>query len=453
MTKIETHRSRVPWSWVVWMTGPWLALYYIDNVNGGPLTFTIRKFIENPALIGFLTSLNVAFNFLIGVAASYMSDRIWTRWGRRRPFLIVGWTGVAIAMACVPFAPNVWVLGAIVVAYQFFADIAKPVEPLHNEVIPPGQRGRAASVQNIGQQLLGLVFFGVLLAQFDHVHEFTLFGHDLHLAGETVLYWCGSALLFCVVLFLAFRLRETPPPERVTREPFALRTFFREVFGQRQWWMIYLLYVTPMIAAPTGNFHMLLRTDQLGFTKEQLGYAITFGLIVMILVFAPLGGYLADRMSRMRLLRIGLIGPAIVEFVFFLHLRYVAHYSISLSTLIIYGTIAGAMATCMYIVWGPLTYDYIPSERYGTVAAGLTFVGGLVPFLTINLTGLWITGFTKIFGPIGGGHYDYSSMFLFQLAGAALALGLTYYFEREERRGRIRPFGRLERAAESATKM
>lgn len=449
MRKIETHSPRVPWTWVVWMTGPWMALYFIDNINGAPLTFTIRKFIENPALIGFLTSLNVAFNFLVGVAANYMSDRIWTRWGRRRPFLIFGWTGVAIAMACIPFATNVWALAAIIVAYQFFADLAKPVEPLYNEVIPPGQRGRAASVRNIAQQLIGLVFFGVLLAQFDDVHEFTLLGRDFRLSGETTLYWTGSALIFAIVLFLVFRVRETPPCERVTREPFALRTFFREVFGQRQWWLIYLLYVTPMIAAPTGNFHMLLRTEQLGFSKEQLAYAITFGLVILIVIILPLGGYFADRISRMLLLRIGLIGPAMIEFVFFLHLRFVANYSISLTTLIVYGTLAAAMATCMYIVWGALIFDYIPSERYGTVSAGLTFVGGIVPFLTINFSGLWITGFTKLFGAPGGGDYDYSSIYVFQLAGGALALGLTYFFQRQERRGHVLPLGRLERVPDA----
>lgn len=446
VNKIETHRARVPWSWVGWMTGPWLALYYIDNVsNAGPLAFTIRKFVENPALIGFLSSLNVAFNFVVGVGANYMSDRIWTRWGRRRPFLIVGWTGVAIAMACVPLATNVWSLAGIVIVYQFFADLAKPVEPLYNEVVPPGQRGRAASVRNIAQELLGLVFFGVLLAQFDAVHEFEWFGRSWSLTGEETLYWAGSALIGGVVLFLAFWVRETAPPERVENGGFKPKVFLRDVFGQRQWWMVYLLYITPMVAgAGIGSFSALMQTEQLGFTKAQLGISISVGLVVMIAIFAPLGGYLADRVARMRLLRIGLVGPAVVQLVFFLHLRFVADYSISLVTLILYGVAASALATCMYLVWGALIYDYIPTKRYGTVSAGLTSVAGIAPFITINLAGLWVTGFTKVFGAPGGGDYDYSSLYILQVFCAALALAITFYFEREERRGRVRPLGRLE---------
>ena len=75
MIKIETHRAHVPWSWVTWMTGPWLVLYYIDNVTGGgPLTFTIRKFVENPIVIGLLGSMSVAFTFTVGAAASCGED-------------------------------------------------------------------------------------------------------------------------------------------------------------------------------------------------------------------------------------------------------------------------------------------------------------------------------------------------------------------------------------------
>lgn len=441
----------MPWSWVAWMSSPWLALYYIENVSeSGPLTFTMRKFIENPALIAFLTSLNVAFNFMVGVVASYMSDRVWTRWGRRRPFLIVGWTGVAMAMACVPLATNVWSLAAIIVAYQLFTDIAKPVEPLYNEVVPSAQRGRGGSIHNIAQQVLGLLFFGVLVARFDQMHEFEVLGRALKISGEMTLYWTGSALVLGATLFLVFFVRETPPPGGVVRERFAVRTFVREVFGQRQWWMVYLLYITPAIAAPVGSFQMLIRTEQLGFSKEQLGYSISIGMVVILGIFTPLGGYLADRMPRLRLFQIGLIGPAVIEFIFFLHLRYYAHYSISFTTLMIYGVLAAAFATCAFLVWGALIFDYIPTAKFGTVSAGLTFFGGLAPFLTTNLAGLWITGFTRMFGSAGGSHYDYSSVYILQIITAVLAVGLTEFFRHEERRGKVAPLGRTEFAAEKS---
>jgi MFS family permease len=446
MSKIETHHARVPWSWAAWMTGPWLVLYFIDNVtDGGPLTFTIRKFVENPMLIGLLSSMSVAFTFTIGAGASYLSDRIWTRWGRRRPFLMAGWLGVAAMMIFLPLAPNLGVFVALLVIMQFCAAVAKPVEPLYNEVVPPSQRGRAGTMRNTAQQLLGLLFFGVMIAQFDEVHTFTVLGRTFHLSGETALYWTGALLALSGVLFLAFRVRETPPRVPVVYERLGLGTFFRDVFGHRQWWMVYLLYITPMLGPGGGSFGVLMKTEQLGFSKSEHGYSVSITMIAMLVLFAPLAGYLTDKTSRMRLLRIGIIGPAAVELIYFLYLRYVADYSIPLSTVILFGLVAGALKTFAYLVWGALVFDYIPSNRFGTVSAGLTFVGGLTPFLMINLAGFWITNFTNIFGAVGQGRYDYSSVYVLQVGCAALALWLTYFFEREERKGNVVPLGRQER--------
>lgn len=446
MSKIETHRARVPWSWAVWMTGPWLVLYYIDNVSGGgPLTFTMRKFVENPVLIGALSSINMGLMFTVGVAASYMSDRIWTRHGRRRPFLIVGWLGVAVSLIFLPLASDFWVLLAIMIVMQISANVAKPVEPLYNEIIPPCQRGRAGTVRNVAQQLMGLLFFGVMMTQFDDTHGFTIFGRTFQLNGETTLYWTGSLLTLFGVLFLVFRVRETLPIQPVAREPINFAIFVRDVFGKRQWWMVYLLYITPIISGTMGGgFGMLMQTEQLGFTKAQLGFSVSVGMVVMIAVFVPLAGYLADKTSRMRLLRIGIVGPALVEILFFLYLRFVADYSIPLSTAIFFGLAANAAKTFAFVVWGVLIFDYIPSNRFGTVSAGLTFFGGLAPFLMINLAGQWVEEFTELFGKVGGSAYDYSSLYVLQVGGAALALWLTYFFEHEERKGNVVPLGRQE---------
>ncbi len=428
------------------MTGPWLALFYIDNLSdGGPLTFTIRKFVDSPMLIGLLASVNVAFNFTVGAAASYMSDRIWTPWGRRRPFLIVGWIGAAMMMFFVPLAPNVWALIAVVLAMQFFVDVAKPLEPLYNEVVPPSQRGRAGTMRNIGQQLMGLFFFGVMMAQFDAVHELSLFGQVWRLSGETAVFWAGGLLTLGMAVFLALGVKENRPAVSESGKELGVRTFLRDVFGRRQWWMVYLLYSTPLVAGVSGgSFTVLMQTEQLGFSKAQMGFAVSLGMIVMVLLFAPLAGYLTDHMSRMRLLRIGIVGPTVVELALFLHLRFVADYSIPLSTWIAYGLAGSALKTCAYLVWGALVFDYIPRNRFGTVSAGLVFVSGLVPFVLTNLAGLWVTGFTGLFGTAGRGDYDYSSLYLMQAGFTALALWMTYFFEREEKGGRVRPLGRVE---------
>jgi Na+/melibiose symporter-like transporter len=441
MSKLTTHQPRVPWSWLVWTTIPWVSFFYAENISNGPLTFTLRKFIEDPALIAFLSSLNLAFNFLVGVVASYMSDRIWTRWGRRRPFLIVGWTGVALTLIWVPLAPNAWSLIVLIVLYQFFSDIAKPLEPLHNELIPPQQRGRAATVRNIAQNLMNMFFFGVMVAHFDREFSLSAGGVSWEVSGETAIYWGGSVLLMGAVLFLVFCVREAPPPEEIRPERFALIPFFREVFGQRQWWLVYLLYSVPLLVMPgIYVFGPLVATEQLAFSKADFGYAVTVAIVVNIVVFIPLAGYVADHAPRLRFLQVSIAGYALVSFGYFLFLRF-ADYRISLAMLIGTGIALNSFRSCINLVWGPLVYDFIPRDRFGTVSAGFAFVGGIVPFVLINLAGAWIHAFTALFGPAGGSKFDYSSLYVLQLLMSAVALGATVYLQRQIRLGRLVHYG------------
>ncbi|HEU5077646.1 MAG TPA: MFS transporter [Opitutaceae bacterium] len=438
MRKIETHHPRVPWSWVTWMTLPWISFFYIENISSVPLTFTLRKFIDNPGLIAFVGSLNVAFNFIVGMVTSYMSDRIWTPLGRRRPFLIAGWAGLALALFFVPLAENVWTLVALIVIYQFCADIAKPLEPLFNEVVPPAQRGRAATIRSVGQSLMNIVFLAVLVAQFDRLYHFEFFNRSTTLSGEALLYWIGCAALLAAIAVLFFFVRETPPPATVAKEPFVFRRFFHDVFGQRQWWNVYLLYSVPIVSgAGIGLFDPLLRTEQLGFAKSQYGWAATAGTVLNLILFIPAAGFLTDRVPRLVLLRFSIIARALLGLAFFIYLRFAAHYSIPFVTLIVFDVSASAFSACIALVWGPLVYDYIPSERFGTVSAGLSFVSGIAPFVLTNLAGVWVGGFTSLFGPQGRGTHDYSSIYILQLLAAGAALALIGYLRREERAGRL----------------
>ncbi len=453
MSRIETHRPKVPWTWVSSMVLPWGALTYFGACSGAPLTFTIRKLVESPTLVAFLSSINYALVFLVSAVASYMSDRIWTRWGRRRPFLVVGWIGGALAMFFVPLADNVWTLAALIVVFQLCSDIGSPYEPLYNEVIPPAQRGRASTMRNILQNLTSLFFNGFMLAQFDRQYDLGKTSAWLHLNGEKAIYWVGTVLVLAAALFLALGVRETPPPESIVRERFSFVRFVRDVFGQRQQWLVYLLYVCPwlMIAgigtfgsSPTGAFVTLFQSEQLGFSKQQIGWAAgTIGVINMLL-FVPLWGYLADRVPRLGFFRWALLVPMVVNFTFFLLVRYVTDYSVPFSVLMAFSILSEGFMSLVYVLWGPLIYDYLPSNGYGTAGAGFSFVGGLTTFLLINGAGMWVQGFTHLFGTLGKSPYDYSSAFIWQAACALLAFGIASYFAREVRRGKIIAYAKLE---------
>lgn len=98
---IETQRSRVPWRWVVMMAMIGLPIGF-GMFAGGNTTFTMRKYISSPAVLNFLSSLDVLFNVLVGTTCLYLSDRMWVKGlGRRIPFILAAW--VIMASPCCSF--------------------------------------------------------------------------------------------------------------------------------------------------------------------------------------------------------------------------------------------------------------------------------------------------------------------------------------------------------------
>jgi len=99
--------------------------------------FSLKKFIENPAGVTFVLSLP-AFIAMIGQPiVSFISDRIWTRYGRRKPFIVTGLIGITVCLVLMPLMPNFWSLLAVFLLYNIFTDLNAPLEPLKQEIIPP----------------------------------------------------------------------------------------------------------------------------------------------------------------------------------------------------------------------------------------------------------------------------------------------------------------------------
>src|SRR5678815_2909521 len=111
---ILTRQKHIPWSWVILITATSGVGMLVESVSTTALTFTMRKFTSDPALIAFLGSINIAFNFLVAPYASWKSDRIWTRFGRRKPFMVAGMCILLPALVAAPLAPSLWALTAVI---------------------------------------------------------------------------------------------------------------------------------------------------------------------------------------------------------------------------------------------------------------------------------------------------------------------------------------------------
>ena len=110
---IRTGQPHAPWLWVFLLSVPWSAKLYFEQISNVAITFKLHEFTTVPAVITAVGSFNLVFNIFVGASCNYASDRVWTRWGRRKPFLMVGWGTIAVGCLILPQLETLWLLIAV----------------------------------------------------------------------------------------------------------------------------------------------------------------------------------------------------------------------------------------------------------------------------------------------------------------------------------------------------
>ncbi|MCX7014427.1 MAG: MFS transporter [Candidatus Sumerlaeota bacterium] len=445
---IVTQRKRVPWVWVFLMALPYFSNSLVEGVSGSALTFTMKKFISNPALITFLGSINVLFNFMVGPFVSYTSDRNWTRFGRRKPFIITGWIGLILSLIVTPLAPNIWLLAVAIVFYQFFQDFAfsGPYDPLYYETVPLPQRGRGQALVVLMNNCAGLFFNYVLIGHFDEVYNLRLNLGVLHvpvaLTGEQMIYLVAASVVTFMVFHIGWNVKETPVQSSVIGERFSMRRFLKGVFGERQWIVIYIL-IFSQVAMNQGLNQLgpLLITEQFGYSKQALGELGAITTLLRIVVLIPIAGYFADKIDRVRMFQTVLILSTLHHIIYWGFVHFIAPKP-TFWAIVAFDCLGSFVSVAGNIAVGPLFFDFVPRDRMGTVYAGMSFVRGLVKITVMNGVGIWITWYAKMFLPAG--QYDYMSGFLYTFLLGCIGCAASFYFISQRKKGRIIEYGRLD---------
>lgn len=430
---------------MILMTIPSLTSGYIEFCSGVPLTFTIKRFTDDPQLISFLISINTLFNFLVSTTVAYVSDHIWTRWGRRRVFLVPGWTVLAICLAFIPFANTLSWLIVLIVIYQFSQDFGScTVQPLNMEIVPPPQRSSFQRNIVISGGLAGLFYNLVLLAQFDHTYDFALGDWHLKFTGEQVVYWMGSFFITCVVLFVSFFVKEVRPPVTLESKNLSPMSFFKDAYGTRQFQYMFLLCLGVTITtAGMATNTLLLFTDQFGYTKAAFGQVQSINFALNICLFAPFFGWLGDRVPRMTLTKIGIMGVWCTNMAYFLYIRLLAPDGVPPMFIVIAFSVLTAIFFSAYVIsHAPNVADHLESHQFGTFAAALNLPNGFLLFLLPNLYGSFVKWHGHTF--LEEGKYDYTVAYFLNFALGLLGLSMIYAFAHCVKTGRIKPEGKLE---------
>ncbi len=176
----------------------------IDNYIKGAAPGALAL-VAGPGLIVALIS-----NPLFG----YLSDRTRSRFGRRRPYILVGTLFNMVGLGMMAFANStlMLMLGLVVVQLANNA-AAAPFHALLPDLVPAGQRGKASGYMGLGQMLgtilggslPGIVFGVNALNYIDGHTTYASYQHSLYVS-----YGFTAVFILALAVITVLTVRETP---------------------------------------------------------------------------------------------------------------------------------------------------------------------------------------------------------------------------------------------------
>jgi Na+/melibiose symporter-like transporter len=236
-------------------------------------------------------------NIVVHPWAGVRSDHTWTRWGRRKPWILVGVPLAVTGLIALPLVPTLaGVLGAILVTNLGRALFVPPMVAWLGDLFPAGQRSQANAAFGLVSgvaAILVLVASGVLFERVGRAAPFVLVAlGTLLLAGLGVLW-----------------VREPPPAMPCGQAPTRVWDTLRRMVTSRarQWrWLLVALFLSAGATSivETGSSSFAVFT--LGMRLGDAAALRVVGVVTFLLGAVP-SALLATRIGRRQTVALGLL--------------------------------------------------------------------------------------------------------------------------------------------------
>lgn len=364
--------------------------------------------------LGQILSIGAFVSMIVAPLFGAWSDRVHTRWGRRRPFLVAGTLGnVAglLALALIPSVPQALV--PYVVAFmwiELFNNLATaPYSALIPDMVRADQRGAASGwlglMLMLGNFLGGIV--GLVLGL---------------LGGISGAYIAIAVIMVLGMLGTVLTVREPDPPPV---PPFRWSAFLRgivEPFRSRDFsWVFWTRLLVTLGTFTVQSFLLFYMKDVVAEGAERYSYtffgitlandaaAATSFFILALLVGAILSslaaGTLSDRYGRKLMVYIsgGLQGLVVLVFMF----------NRGFETAVIMGIVFGLGYGAYQAVDWALASDVLPSQDDYARDMGVWHIAFTLPqVLAVPIGGLLLDTFQAIGRAGGQPHLGYTVLFV-----------------------------------------
>ena len=435
---IQTGQKKISWGWLFLLSIPVASFAFVEKCSGTALTFTLKKYIDSPAWILFLGSMNSLFAVVIAPWAACKSDYLNTWIGRRKTMIALGFTLLAISLVLIPGTGNfVWLVFLILV-YQFSVDLGYtgPWKPLYFDIVPKAQRGRGMIINRYASIAARFIFMFFLIGQFDENISLKKASSALSshrwasLTGEQVIYFSAALLVLISLVIILLFIKEKPRSEVTAekKEKVTLRQYLCQIFTVRQNFLMCILVVSSVLmSTKLMNLRPLLITEQFGYSKQAFGNMHAVTMLVNTTLILPVLAFLIDRVDKFKIFVCCILLSTLHPAVYWIYVKFFAPGQIPSVPVIIAFNVADSAfdRTAMLALW-PFLFDLVDPDKKGYMNSLFLVVAGSVKFLNTNLMGLWTQFISSLFGE--SGHIDYMLCYLYILAAGLVGTIGTIYF-------------------------
>lgn len=333
----------------------WAGLYVVylpDRVE------TLMGSAQKGTYLGILVFVGLLVAVVVQPVMGGVSDRSMARWGRRRPYMLIGSLVSALFLLLMAAVSNYALLLAMVILLQVSGNSALgPYQGIVPDLVPASQRGRASGFLGLAKQLGTL--FGAFAA-----------GMFLDRGSPGGYLFVAAAVLVFVAVVSAVTIHEDPLEEKPEFSGVfdELRTRIAELKERPGFaWVLFsrLFFFMGLLA---GNQLLLFFIrERLGISEDSAGLNVTIALGVLIGVAAIISipaGWVADRTDRRRLV----LASCSMGVLASLFLIFTTSFPMLLVGFSILGVAVGIFITADWA----LAIDLLPDPKAAGLYMGLT---------------------------------------------------------------------------------
>ncbi|NQV37797.1 MAG: MFS transporter [Candidatus Marinimicrobia bacterium] len=251
---------------------------------------------------GFIMTFdNIAALFILPWIGAF-SDRIWTKFGRRKPFIMGGAPLAFIGFVAIPLFIGkslIFFMGSIFLTLLAMDLFRTPVVSFMGDITPSPKRSQANGMINLMGGIGGVLAFAVGGLLFK-----VSVGAPFYFGGIAMLAGCGVLLVF---------IKEPKPDEANTpEEKPALLNSLKHIIRDHDKSAIFLLGAIFFWFLGYGALEVFFTSfavNRLGVDSGEATFLLAY-FSLAIIVFSPLSGWIGSKVGRKRTISIGIIGFA-----------------------------------------------------------------------------------------------------------------------------------------------